>query len=186
MTHTRRISGAVLFLSIMLSLPEAAEPQNGRGSATAGGQDAALAKPVDWGIFEARMFKRLESKVRFALQTSWIPGENHKGMFRYKMSAMAEIDPLTPPLINSSETAEMVLEQVDRCTVILNLFDADGFVLRELAIPFKYGVDDKARLNSLVANTSSQMDANEYRQLVGTGGGKSGAWNISWACPPEK
>jgi hypothetical protein len=177
MTYTRRISGVMFLLPIMLFFPGAAEPQNGRG---AGVQDTQLAKPVDWGIFEARMFKKTESKVRFALQTSWIPGENHKGMFRYRISAMPD-----KPDAYSSETIEMLMEQVSHCAVMLNLYDADGFVLRELKIPFTYGVDDKAQLRNLVANTSSQMDANEYRQFVGNQT-KSGSWAISWACPPEK
>ena len=118
-------------------------------------------------------------KVDFSLKTSWIPGEGHKGMFRYVMIAITDT-----PASYSDEQIETLMKRVHNCSVFLHLQDVDGFELRNLAVPFSYGVDKDVRLKTLYVNTSSQMDANEYRQLVGNSK-KSGSWSISWDCGDE-
>jgi hypothetical protein len=164
-------------LSLVSALPCLAQAQ-GRSGANPNSQEPALAKPVDWGTFEARIFKDTEMKIKFTLQTSWIPGENRKGMFRYRMSVFPD------PLVSySPDDIEKIISRVNACNVTLDLFDADGFVLRTLTVPFSFGVNDKARVQSLFANTASQMDSNEYRQFVGSAN-HSGSWSIGWACLP--
>jgi hypothetical protein len=118
-------------------------------------------------------------KVKFSLKTSWIPGEGHKGMFRYRMFATVDT-----PALYSDEEIETQMKRLNHCVVFLNLNDVDGFELRQLIVPFSNGVDKAARVKALYANTASQMDANEYRQLVGNSK-QSGSWSISWDCSGE-
>jgi len=109
-------------------------------------------------------------KMSFKLTTSWIPGENHKGMFRYRMTAIPEQTFPPDGTVNLEETA-LLLRRVQRCSILLNLFDADDFVLRKIVVPFDRGVDEQMRLRSLTANDSGQMDANDYRSFIGGGPG---------------
>lgn len=145
---------------------------------------ASLAKPVDWGVYSARLFSDA-GKVKFTLVTSWIPGENHKGMMRYKMNAAP--DDSDAPAANSNaehESAESLMKRVHACTIILNVYDPNEFVLRNTVVPFALGVDEQAKVHSLNANSSLQMDAQEYRAFVGTAT-NGGSWNVSWDCGPR-
>jgi hypothetical protein len=138
---------------------------------------ASLSKPVDMGIAEYRMFEDEPRKVKVRLVTSWIPGEKHAGMFRYRLSVWVErpIAELTKP----DESIERLLQRTVRCSITLELYDKDEFILRRHVVPVVRGVDpEQARLNSLSANDAFQLDAEEYRQLI-----NSGAWAISWGCP---
>jgi hypothetical protein len=117
------------------------------------------------------MFEDDPRKIRFRLVTSWIPGEKHQGMFRYKMDAW-KADEAT------AEAVEKLLQRVSRCTITLELYDKDGFVVRRHVVPFIKGVNpEQARLIGLHANDTFQMDAQEYRQFI-----ESGSWTILWDC----
>jgi hypothetical protein len=144
----------------------------------------SLAKPIDWGYFTARLFSDTK-KVTFQLSTSWIPGEKQKGMLRYKMNVF--LDPTKPQGQADGEESsadEQLLRRIHACLITLNLYDVDGFVLRKIAIPLLQGVDDNAKLNSLYANDSVQMDASEYISFLGNSKA-SGSWSITWACPRQ-
>jgi len=130
----------------------------------------SLSKPVDMGTSELRLFEDDPREIKFRLVTSWIPGEKHQGMFRYKMDAWKAYEA-------TDEAVEKLLQRVSRCTITLELYDKDGFVLRRHVVPFHRGVNEQARLHSLYANDAFQMDAQEYRQFV-----NSGAWAVSWDC----
>jgi len=145
-------------------------------------QTASLAKPLDWGIFAARLFSDSD-KISFRLETSWIPGENRKGMLRYKLSAFPEAAKMDMDSAEM-EVAEKLMKRASRCLITLKLYDADGFILQKMAVPFSLGLDDQARVNSLSANDAAQMDGQSYRDFVGTSK-RSGAWNVSWDCAPE-
>jgi hypothetical protein len=174
------VKTATLFFISVFFLSGTPQSQSGGNANRSTQQNAVLAKPIDWGTAPpARMFKDTEMKVNFSLKTSWIPGEGHKGMFRYVMIAITD----TPGLY-SHEQIETLMKRVHNCSISLNLQDVDGFVLRHLVVPFSYGVDKDVRLKTLYANTASQMDANEYRQLVGSSK-KPGSWSISWDCGEE-
>jgi hypothetical protein len=153
----------------------------GKGPTLAGG---SLAKPVDCGFFTARMFSDSE-KVSFALTTSWIPGEKHKGMLRYRLGVFpAHPDPPTKEGGDAAiaESVEKLMNRVSRCSISANLYDADGFILRKVAVSLHLGFDDQARLHSLSANDSVQMDAQEYRSFIGTSEGRKGSWGVEWTC----
>jgi hypothetical protein len=149
----------------------------------------SLAKPLDWGIFSARLFSD-SSKISFTLSTSWIPGENQKGMLRYKAVAFPETSDSENQGKNGgwgaagSEAEEKLMKRVSGCLITLQLYDADGFILRKIPVAFSRGVDDQARVNSLTANDAVQMDAHSYRDFAGTSK-RSGGWNVSWDCGPE-
>jgi hypothetical protein len=116
----------------------------------------SLAKPLDWGAYKVRLFKD-DRTVIFTLTTSWIPGENHKGMMRYKMSVRA--DESEHPIVgvlpgDEARAQESLLVRVSTCYIELDLYDADQFVLRKIPVPLTRGVDTQARLTSLLANSS--------------------------------
>jgi len=165
----------VILLTLARSVSHS-QARSQRNSSNEYAQNAALARPIDWGSFVVRMLKTSEMKIKFTLQTSWIPGENHKGMFRYRLTAM----PDTPPSYSPEET-EAIMKRVHSCSILLDLYDVAGFQLREIRVPVSYGVDNDVRVQNLNANAASQMDANEYRQLVGNSK-QSGSWSVSWTC----
>lgn len=175
--------GLSLLMQAPLVFPQAAKKSNSQAKPA-----ASMAKPTDWGFFTARLFAD-EKRMVFHLETSWIPGEKHQGMMRYRMSAFpdrsgdAETAAATDGKTDSND--EKLLNMVHGCIITLNLYDVDGFVLRKIDVPFMRGVDDNAKLNSLDANTAVQMDAAEYRSLLGTPKA-SGSWDVSWACPLYK
>jgi hypothetical protein len=77
----------------------------------------------------------------------------------------------------SPEAITMQMKRINFCSVHLELYDNDEFLLRTALIPFAYGEDDQARIAALTANTAMQMDASEYRKIK--------AWSINWYCPTE-
>jgi hypothetical protein len=147
---------------------------------------AALARPTDWGSGTFRLLRKDSRQVTFALVTSWIPGENHKGMLRYKLRAFpapsigssAEHEDMNTP-----EAVENLMNRVHDCIISLELYDKDGFILRKHDIPFGFGVDAQEHLLALVANDSFQMDAEDYRKWIFEKGG--GSWTIGWDCGPK-
>jgi hypothetical protein len=147
---------------------------------------ASLAKPVSWGIGKYRLFKNDEANVSATLATSWIPGEGHKGMFRYRLSIFATQPSLENqqkhPEWTDPDWKEQFMSRVYACSFYLELYDVDEFRLRTIPLILQKGVDDQARLWSLSVNSSVQMDADEYRSLVGTDK-TSGSWSLSWSCP---
>jgi len=168
----KRIVVAVLVTAVLLTA-SFAQKQAPSSSNT------SLAKSRDLGKLTLRMFSN-SPRVTFALATSWIPGENHKGMFRYRISVIPEQTVPPDGTTNLEETATL-LKQVQSCQTFLTLLDADDFVLRKIEVPLDQGIDDQARLRALTANESAQMDANEYRNFI-----ERGSWSISWArCAPE-
>ena len=143
---------------------------------------ANLAKPVEWEAATVTLFKDPPIPLKFTLTTSWIPGENHKGMMRYKMWVLPDDSNLLRTASGRS-TVETLMKRAHECAIGLDLFDSGGFVLRRNIIPFVLGVDEGAQVHNLTANSSVQMDAEEYRELVGITK-TAGSWSVSWGCGP--
>jgi len=68
---------------------------------------------------------------------------------------------------------------------IPDLYDTDGFSLRRVYVLFQRVVDDQARVIGLSANSSEQMDADEYKKFVGTSVFVTGSWEMAWSCPEK-
>src|ERR1035441_5519187 len=81
----------ILFLSITSQLCFAQNSHVGKDSKRPS-QNEHLAKPIDWGEQYVRLFTDSNVLMTFKLATSWIPGQDHKGMFRYKI----DISPKMP------------------------------------------------------------------------------------------
>lgn len=157
--------------------PQSESPQPKRST-------ASLAKPQDWVPIAVRLFKD-SRRVTFKLVTSWIPGEKHKGMMRYKLIAIREEADTGLPRVHPSdaEASEELMKRVYGCFLIeLILHDRDGFVLRKINVEFHRAVDDQARVQSLDANDSVQMDERDYREFIGTSA-RSGSFSVDWNCP---
>lgn len=138
---------------------------------------AALAKRYQAGTFHARIFPD-SAKINFVLATSWIPGEKHKGMLRYQVSAYPE-RPSASRTVAADDYSkiENLINRVDSCAITIDLYDADNFLLRKIPVHFISGVDDEGHILSLSANDAEQMDAQDYRAFL------AGGWNVEWACP---
>jgi uncharacterized protein YceK len=155
------------------------------GSNRSASQATILGKPQAWNPFNVRLFKDSEMELTFTLRTSWIPGEEHKGMFRYQITAAPSTVPLaqlgTNPSIYTPDAVENFMKRANSCAMYLELNDEDGFLLRELLVSFSYGTNKDAKINGLFANSSTQMDATDYMKLLGDTK-SSGNWTILWSC----
>jgi len=166
------VGSLILLVAVpMLSSQSKSNPSsNSKGSVQS---LASLSKPMSWSAVTIRMFDDDLEKMTFTLVTSWIPGDDRKGMLRYTMNARPEYHS------SAIEVYEQLIKRVARCVVQLKLLDEDGFILRSHEVPFAIALDDQYRVHGLRANDFMQMDANEYRPLFE---GK-GSWDISWRCP---
>ena len=106
-------------------------------------------------------------------------------MFRYKIRA-------TPGKLTleqqqkageeqSTATDEKFLERVKACSLSLLLYDTDDFLLRTEDITLQRSVNDQDQVVQLDANSSAQMDLDEYKKLLGNDEA-AGRYNISWKC----
>jgi hypothetical protein len=147
--------------------------QSGTNEKNSSAATASLSKAVDMGTAEYRLFEDDARKVKFKLTTSWIPGEKHQGMLRYKLFAWVDVPkPDASAASEPDESAEKLLKRVSRCTITLGLYGKDEFILRRHAVPFVRGIDaEHARLKSLFANDAFQMDSREYREFTNSGDG---------------
>jgi hypothetical protein len=168
-----------LLISVCLFFAASASfAQSGPHTARSASSISALAKPRDCGTYTVRMFPD-SRRISFGLITSWIPGENHKGMLRYRLTAFPERPSPTddPNDAALAETTENLMRQVfNSCTVIVDVNDSDDFLLRKISAPLGLGVDDQGHVRALNANDAVQMDAKDYRAFL------AGSWNIAWNC----
>jgi hypothetical protein len=147
-------------------------------------QTARLAVPRNWSDISIKMILDSPIAVRFHLTTSWIPGPDHKGMFRYRMNAA----PVLPdsiikinmsPELYSPEAIDGFLKKLHDTRVIqIELYDADGFLVRNVPATLSFLVDDSGKVVALGANDDEPMDAAEYRTV------EKGSWQISWIPEP--
>jgi hypothetical protein len=171
-----RLSVLVLFLSSSLMMAQAPTHKN---SSLA----SPLAAPKDWPNFSTRMFQDAPLKIVFHLTTSWIPGPDHKGSFRFKLmaaperAASMEEQDKSPELYSPEATANL-LQRVHDCIIEIELYDSDGFILRDVPIPFSLGMGSSGNLVALSANNAVQMDADEYKKFI------VGSWIVTWTPDP--
>jgi hypothetical protein len=114
--------------------------------------------------------------MAYTLTTSWIPGEDRKGRFRYKLDAYPEAEKTYP----APNTLENLLK-TDDCVIFLILRDAGDFELRNIPVSFGDVVDEDQKRIKISANESVPMSADEYKSFVGSPS-HSGRWLIGWKC----
>jgi hypothetical protein len=138
---------------------------------------ADLAAVADWQTFTPPILPNPAPKVSFHLQTSWIPGDQRRGMFRYRLNgaifASATELAKSPDSYTPTSIANTI-KQIHACDITLVLYDRDGFVLRKVAVPFTYGVNEQSEIMGLSSNDAAQMDVSEYRRF--------GSWTLTWSC----
>jgi hypothetical protein len=181
MRHTPAIA-ALVAIFIIPSVVYAQSGANGaKSNHSTAPSTASLSKPIDGGHADVRVFTDSEV-LSFWLATSWIPGEKHQGMMRYKLNVyVADARLSDGSSVPLTEGRENVVRRASRCSFYLELFDKDGFVLRRHLVPFSIAVDEKTgHIWGLLANDSFQMDAQEYRQWT-----NDSSWKMGWTCPQE-
>ena len=186
---TVSIALCLIFLPIA-SLPCFAQNPTAGKATRQPTQNERLEKPIDWGEESVRLFTDSNVLMTFKLATSWIPGQDHKGMFRYRISVSPKMpttvaERMKDSELNSPEEIEKIVLRVNECSLFLDLNDTDGFSLRSVYVPLQRVVDDQARVNGLTANSSEQMDADEYRKFAGTTTFVTGSWQVKWSCPEK-
>lgn len=137
--------------------------------------------PVNWTDYKVRLFKDDETTVTFSLSTSWIPGEDRKGRFRYKVD-------VTVPQHGDGVTVDSIagiLKRTQACTLYLVLNDKYDFQLRSIQLYLSKTVDEDMNLRGLNVNSSESMDVNEYRSLIGGTNEVGGHWQVKWNCNEE-
>jgi len=149
-------------------------------------QYQVVAKPIDWGQKSVRIFRDSNILMSFKLTTSWIPGQDHVGLFRFKLSAFPKIPPAQAQQISEKNLdtpgeTERIVARARTCKFSVMLNDADGFLLRSIPVSFMNVSDDgNGQIVGLMDNSSDQMDADEYLRIAGTDKAK-GSWQVTWS-----
>jgi hypothetical protein len=179
---TRRTTTAFLTLCVFMAsgmlTPIRGQGKGSTSSAQNSSSNDKLAKKLEWEPFDVRLFHDIDAKLVFNLATSWIPGEDRKGRFRYKIEVRAGFDKDTVATLDSTEK---LFNKAKTCDFFLKLLDADEFELRDIPLTFDNNVNSSLMLVGLSANSSVPMTAVEYRSLVGAPN-SSGKWSINWRC----
>jgi hypothetical protein len=168
---------------IALAIPVFPQAQNpSRKAARQPTANELLAVPLEWNANSERLFKDSPVILFFDLTTSWIPGPDHKGMMRYRMSVApkkpSSLAEQTDPDLYGPDAIEKLLKRTHECVISVDFYDADKFILRRIDMPFSFGIDGSARVIALMANNFVQMDADEYKKV------SVGSWAVSWLCDP--
>jgi hypothetical protein len=174
---------AVLVLLVSSSLGVTQSPTHSKTPPTPS-TNSLLAAPMEWHYFSTRMFQDSQVNIVFNLTTSWIPGPDHKGSFRFKMTAITQKPPSAEeqdksPELYGPEATEKLLRRVNDCLIEMELYDTDGFLLRDVPIPFSFGMGGSGKVVTLSANNAVQMDAEEYKKFL------FGSWVVTWTVPPR-
>ena len=144
-------------------------------------------KGVYLGNRRIRIFPDDPRNIQFLLLTSWIPGVEHKGFFRYQLSANVMAASLSDQALYAATPPPQgwgipeTIERLQGCMLSLYLYDEGGFVLQKIPIVFEKTVDDHTVVTGLSANDSSQMDLNNYQSFLSSK--PESSWNIEWSCP---
>jgi hypothetical protein len=174
-----------LILVSITSLPGIAQNQATGMTQQPATQYEAIARPIDWGQKSLRIFKDSNMLINFRLVTSWIPGADREGVFRFRLSAFPKIpasqaEAIHQKNLDTPDGLENFLSHASKCNFGLMLNDSDGFLLRTVPLSFVNIADgENAQVTGIMDNSSDQMNADEYLKFVGSGEAK-GTWQVSW------
>jgi hypothetical protein len=176
--RTQRVFLALLALSLLgISQPAVGQTKSSAGK-NASTNYEKLAKRVDWGTVRLRLFHDIPTELGFTLATSWIPGEDRKGMFRFRVEARPAFD---RDAVATIDATEKLLNRADTCDLYLRLNDTEDFELRTIPLRLEKSVNSSLMLVALSANSSAPMSATEYRSFLGVESA-SGTWTVTWNC----
>jgi len=150
---------------------------------------ADYSKGVFLGTREIRIFPDDPRKTNFTLITSWIPGAEHKGFFRYQLFVFVMDASASDKILFDATPPEQgwgipeTIDRLQKCLLFLNTYDDGGFVLQKIPLFFTTRVDDHGVATGLSANDSSQMDLNNYQSFLAAKPDSS--WEIDWSCPTK-
>lgn len=103
-------------------------------------------------------------------------------MFRFKLTASPNLDdPATQAELDTPDAVEKyLLRMKEERLITLELYDADGFVLRRLPIPLSIGIGQPSdKVIMLLSNEAAQMDLDEYKMFC-----NGGTWTVTWLPDP--
>ena len=110
--------------------------------------------------------------TEFCLTTSWIPGKDHKGNFRYLLDAFGKgLSPQDRPAY---------IQRLEKLDFTLNLYDQHDFILRRIPVSFAIGVSPEGLVNNFQLNDAEQMDHSEYKNFV-----DGGTFGFTWKVHKE-
>jgi hypothetical protein len=128
--------------------------------------NSSLSQTREWNPIKISPLRPANNIATFSLATSWIPGEQHKGYFRYRMNVISGETTL--------KDSTQYFKLLNSCQFILVLYDSQGFKLREIRLSFISSIADSGDITALSTNEMTQMDADDYRALM------KGRFNIMW------
>ncbi len=135
---------------------------------TANTANTVLNKGRDWEPLTLSPLNGNDHAAIFSLSTSWIPGESHKGYFRYRIAIRGNGVSL--------KESSTYFTKLNSCKFSLVLYDSEGFKLRTIDLVFDEGLSDSGDIVALTSNDMAQMDLADYKTLLA-----GGRWNISWS-----
>jgi hypothetical protein len=145
-------------------------------------QQDGLRDPFYAGVRHIALFKDDTRLFPFALVTSWIPGADKKGVFRYKLHA-GWVKQTADQYITAPQYAwdqESTLKRIDTCSFYLMIYDAGGFLLANTPVSFNQAVDDNGKLVALDSNSAFPMSQADY--VLFTKNEVPDGWNIGFNC----
>jgi hypothetical protein len=164
----------VLIILALVAFP--AIPQTRKSQPLA----VSLSSPMDWHPTSRRLFTDDPRAFLASLATSWIPGENRRGYLRFKVEiSIAELEANKDVAQTQLLSTSAFLHRARSCEFFLRFLDPDGFLLRTVSLTINNSLNDDLSIASLTANDSVQMDASEYRTLIGP---PSGSWELATRC----
>jgi hypothetical protein len=125
--------------------------------------------------------------IYFYLTTSWIPGPDHKGVFRYKIN----VEPSTRTA-DEMQTEKAppegwgvppLIVRLRSCRFTLEVMDGEGFILQRVLLTLATGVNEEGVESSLNTNDSFAMELAQYRSFLVAK--PQDSWNIGWHCPGD-
>ena len=143
-----------------------------------------LAPPSEWNSYSAKIVPKSQVSITFRMTTSWIPGHDHKGALRYKVTATPDLfaamkTPASYPEVATPERVDSFVKRLGDYRMEIVFYDKDGFVDRKVPLNFGFGVDGDGHITSLFANDAVDMAMDEYKSLL-----LQGSYSINWLDSP--
>jgi len=122
--------------------------------------------------------------IIFSLTTSWIPGADRKGTFRYRLSVSpsihSAIEMAKEPSPPQGWAVPNLISRLHDCTYTLRLMDSGAFVLQRVPVVFQTTVDDEGIAIGMDSNDYFAMQLAQYRSFLSAK--REESWDVVWHC----